>query len=70
MLHRGHHPRRGKSKFAPAEIARVVGHQMFHAAGYRQLQNVIIIPAMSFCVNQMVSPSNRHWMRVRPSSVW
>jgi hypothetical protein len=29
-----HHARRGKSKFAPAEIARIVFDQMFHAAGY------------------------------------
>jgi len=26
--------------------------------------------AMSACVSQIVSFSKRHWMRVRPSSVW
>src|SRR5665213_3070874 len=38
-----HNTRRGKFQFAPLKVARVVGNQMFHATGYRQFQNVVVI---------------------------
>ena len=43
MLRRCHHARRGKFQFAPPKVARVMCDQMFHATGYRQFQNVVII---------------------------
>lgn len=42
MLRRGHHPRRREFEFAPSEVPEVVRDQMFHAAGNRQFQDVVI----------------------------
>ena len=42
MLRRGHHLRRSELEFASSEVPKVVRDQMFHAAGDRKLENMVI----------------------------
>ena len=42
MLRRGHHLRRSELEFASSKVPKVVRDQMFHAAGDRKLENMVI----------------------------
>jgi len=42
MSRRGHHLRRSELEFASSEVPKVVRDQMFHAAGDRKLENMVI----------------------------